>query len=686
MAMKKCFYQWGAVVFCCLLAANTATSTEVNQEKTDEDTVSEDSKINRQVLTPKSGEIFMNIGEMVVTEKSGDKAKIDLPGSVDILGAEQLRSEVVSNSLELLRRIPGFVYSDYGNGGVPSGFTMRGFNSNHGSDNLVNIDGIPINDHFWQEDGAPDLNQLTSEEVECIEVIKGPIDARYGNWGRAGIVNVETRKRGDFIKTSTSAGSYGTYKAYVSGGSEHFEGKFNQIYSVEYFETEAWRDNSDQERQNAYGKWYVRPTDDLQIGLQTHIYRGDWSTGSYLPETMWKENPRQAFASSEDDGGNKDLHEASLHLDYDPSGTIPIEARLWYKENEASRFADWGSGQTETYTDENVFGMLANVGYNLDFSDSNKLRFDTGFDFRTFESDYQEWNTDARTRESLTSNYLYDFNNLGLYAKANYDPSKYIRLFTGIRHDYFTGERHNNLTGVENDMDDYDITTYKGGIIGNITERYSLYANIGTAFTLPKKGAKYDESHADVQDLLFTEVGLKASPFDWLMIRYAYFYSEEDVQSFIAGEYISEGDAIRKGHEVEANVWLNEGLEVFSSLTLDNSKFDGGENDGNWVTTVPQYIWKVGIQYDAPFKTKFRIWYTDVGKWYTDASNEHSYDGFQTTDLTISHLLADKWTIALDVKNILDEEYAEFVSYWSGENQYMPSNPRTFFLTLRYNM
>ena len=589
---RKSYYRLGAAMLCCVLSVNLAESTEA-AEQTHTST--------NEVLTPGSGEIFMNIGEIVVTAESDDLASVDLPGSVDILGEEQLRSEVVGNSLELMRRIPGFVYRDYGNGGVPSGFTMRGFNSNHGSDNLVNIDGIPINDHFWQEDGAPDFNQLTAEEVERIDVIKGPIDARYGNWGRAGIVNIETRKRGDFLKTSVSGGSYDTYKAYVTGGSEHFNNKFNQVYSVEYFETDAWRENSDQERQNAYGKWYVRPLDNLQIGLQAHLYKADWSTGSYIPESMWRDDPRQAFAYSQNDGGEKEMHEASLHLDFDPGGTIPIEARMWYKQSEASRFADWGGGQTEVYTDESVFGLLANVGYNRDFSETSRLRLDGGFDYRSFKSDDQDWNTNGRVRQSLATSCLYDFNNLGVYAKANYDPFEYIRLFTGIRHDYFTGDRYNRLTGNANDMDDYNITTYKGGIIGNITDRYSVYGNIGTTYTLPKKDAKYDENHADVQDLLFTEVGLKAMPFDWLMLRYAYFHSQEEVQTYIAGDYVNEGDAIRKGHEIEANIMPLPGLEIFTALTLDDSKFDGGPNDGNWITSVPEYIWKIGLQYEAPF-------------------------------------------------------------------------------------
>jgi iron complex outermembrane recepter protein len=639
-----------------------------------------------QQLNPGPGEVFMNIGRILIEDESTSKSSIDLPGSVDILGKEQLSQEVTGNALELLRRIPGFIYSDYGNGGVPSGFSMRGFNSNHGSDNLVIVDGIPINDHFWMEDGAPDFNQLTSEEIDRIDVIKGPIDARYGNWARAGIVNIETRTRGDFIKSKLSYGSWNTEKAYVSAGSEHADHSFNQIYSVESYKTDGWRENSDQNRQNAYGKWYYRPTDILQVGMQVHVYQADWSTGSYIGEKEWIANPRQAYASSMDDGGEKELAETSLHLDWQAAKNIPVETRIWYKDNTASRYADWGSGQTESYCEESVVGIVSNIGYLKDLASDSKFLLDGGFDFRSFNSNVQDWQTSSRSRQLLNSDDDYLFNNLGLYAKANYDPFKYVRLFTGIRHDNFTGDTTNLVTDVHRDMDTYDVTTYKGGIIGNISDRYSIYANAGTTYTLPKKDLKYLEDHADVNPMLFTEVGFKANPINQVVFRYAFYNSEEDVQREIKGIWVDEGNAIRKGHEIELNILPFKELEIFSALTLDNSKFDGGENDGNWITSVPEYIWKVGLQYEFSSGTGLRLNYLKVGRWYTDTSNEHSYGGYETTDIKVYQKFAQKWTLSFDVKNLTDENYCEFVGYWSGTNQYMSSNPRAFYLTLSYDL
>ena len=667
-------------------AEEPADDVEIKNEKTVADEPEKKGETTGDTLKPGTGEVFMNIGEVVVEGKKSAVKNVDLPGSVDILGKDQIDKEVVGNALELLRRIPGFIFRDYGNGGVPNGFTMRGFNSNHGSDNLVNIDGIPINDHFWQEDGAPDFNQLTAEEVERIEVIKGPIDARYGNWGRAGIVNIETRKRGDFFKSNISLGSWDTQKVYVSGGSEHDDSKFNQVYSVEYYDSDGWRDNNMNKRQNAYGKWYYRPLNDLQIGFQAHIYNADWYTGSYITEDQWNENPRQAAVASENDGGRKDLNEISLHLDWNTDGAMPVEARLWRKENTGSRYADWGGGQTETYGNEVVYGLLTNLGYNVDFSENSTLKIDTGFDVRSYDSNAQNWNTDARVRTTVNSDDDYTFNNYGLYLKSNLDPISHIRLFAGIRHDCFTGDTTNRLTDEKRDMDDYNITTYKLGIIGNIVERFSVYANMGTTYTLPKKDEKYAEHHRDVNDLLFTEVGFKTNPFDWLVLRYAYFHSTEDVVAEIAGEYISQGDAVRKGHEVEVNIMPVKGLELFTSLTLDDSKFDGGDNDGNWVTSVPEYIWNTGIQYDSSYGTGARIWYRSVGKWYTDETNEHSYKGYETADLTVYQSIAKNWTVSLDVKNLLDKKYAEYVGFWSGSNQYMSSNPRAFYVSMKYDI
>jgi iron complex outermembrane recepter protein len=681
--MNKTVFMSLIVSIVCILSVSNVRSEEA--VKSDQETKA------LEELRPGSGEVFMNIGEVVIRDRKDAIRNVDLPGSVDVLGWDEVKHENLDNSLELLRKIPGITIGDYGNGGVPNGFTLRGYDSNsHGNHTVVTIDGIPINSHLGSADGAPDLNQLTPEEVDRLELIKGPIDARYGNWSRGGVLHLHTRTRGDFQKAKVSYGSWDHKKAYASLGTEHFDGKFNQVYSLEYYTAEGWRDDADRERQNAYAKWYYRPSDELQIGLHTHVYDADWETAGYLPESYWKQNPRQSIPTSEDDGGYKDLTEGSLHLDWNIASDKVLTAKAWGIHDTYARYADWGGGQTESYFDNETYGFLSNFGWDLEPAPEQALRLDVGFDYRSFESHGENWNTTARRRDSLvagsSNNGDFDFINYGTYLKANYDPFKVLRLFAGIRHDWFTGETTNWETGVQRDMKDYDVTTYKGGLIVTPVEKYSFYANAATTFALPSGTAKYAENAPDERDYFFWEIGLKGEPWDWLLFRYAYFDQEEDGLALVNGEWVSQGDARRKGHEFEVNAIPWHSLELFTSYTIYDAEYETGPNEGKELAHIPEYIWKLGAQYTLPWEsTQIRAWYNDVGEWYTNATNDNSYEGYETLDVKVIQSLGKKWTVSFDVKNLTDETYSEFVSYWSGENQYAGSNARSYYVTVMYD-
>lgn len=64
----------------------------------------EDPEINEaEKLRPGSGEVFVNIGKVVVQDRKDATRNIDLPGSVDVLGWDEVKYENLDNALELLR-------------------------------------------------------------------------------------------------------------------------------------------------------------------------------------------------------------------------------------------------------------------------------------------------------------------------------------------------------------------------------------------------------------------------------------------------------------------------------------------------------------------------------------------------------------------------------------------------------
>ena len=130
----------------------------------------------------------MTMGEIVVSAEQ-DNPAVDIPGSVDVVSEEEIARQNNKTALDALRNVPGITIGDYNSGGVPNGFTLRGFsNGSHGNHTAVTIDGIPYNYHMGSADGAIDLNQLIADDIVGVEVIKGPIDARYANWNRAGVI------------------------------------------------------------------------------------------------------------------------------------------------------------------------------------------------------------------------------------------------------------------------------------------------------------------------------------------------------------------------------------------------------------------------------------------------------------------------------------------------------------------
>ena len=56
--------------------------------------------------------VYMKIGTVTVTEEAGYLTTADSPGSVDVIGAEQLESENVDFSMQALKKLPGVYYQD----------------------------------------------------------------------------------------------------------------------------------------------------------------------------------------------------------------------------------------------------------------------------------------------------------------------------------------------------------------------------------------------------------------------------------------------------------------------------------------------------------------------------------------------------------------------------------------------
>jgi vitamin B12 transporter len=125
--------------------------------------------------------------QIVVSATRTATVSSDLGGSLSVQTAEDLRLGNQSLISEPLRLIPGLsVAQTGGRGGLTSIFS-RGGESNY---NKVLIDGVPVN----AAGGLYDFGPLTTENIERIEIARGPGSALFGSDAMTSVIQLITKR------------------------------------------------------------------------------------------------------------------------------------------------------------------------------------------------------------------------------------------------------------------------------------------------------------------------------------------------------------------------------------------------------------------------------------------------------------------------------------------------------------
>lgn len=155
------------------------------------------------------------LDDVVVTATRTPTLQDKLGGSaVTVLTQEDIQQQQAQRVSDVLRTVPGIQFSATGGLGSTSKLFMRGADTKN---TLVMIDGVVVNDPADANRGA-DLANLTLDQVQRIEVVRGPMSVLYGSNATAGVIHIITQKgrgplQGD---VGVEAGSYDTSKVHGS--------------------------------------------------------------------------------------------------------------------------------------------------------------------------------------------------------------------------------------------------------------------------------------------------------------------------------------------------------------------------------------------------------------------------------------------------------------------------------------
>jgi len=159
-----------------------------------------------QGATDKADASATTMQDMVVTATRTEQPLKDIPGRIEVISRAQLKQLPVETVDDALSYLPGVhVERAYGMTSQSSTVSLRGMGNQQGR-TLVLVDGVPQN---TSDTGSVTWNRLNLEDVERIEVLKGPAGALYGDNSMGGVINIITVKPTKYFEGSTSA-SYGT--------------------------------------------------------------------------------------------------------------------------------------------------------------------------------------------------------------------------------------------------------------------------------------------------------------------------------------------------------------------------------------------------------------------------------------------------------------------------------------------
>src|SRR5688500_5156387 len=109
------------------------------------------------------------------------------PSSVSVVTGEALRREGITTVADALRTVPGLSIVQTGSYGGATSLFIRGGESKYAK---ILVDGVPIND----AGGAFDLSALSTDNLDRIEIVRGPASVLYGSDAVAGVVQLFTRR------------------------------------------------------------------------------------------------------------------------------------------------------------------------------------------------------------------------------------------------------------------------------------------------------------------------------------------------------------------------------------------------------------------------------------------------------------------------------------------------------------
>ncbi len=629
--------------------------------------------------------------EAMVTTQIATKTEMDadlVPGMVTVLKGKDIEDQGFRTVGEALVLVPGIDLNSSMSGSTTA--VIRGITSSVKIKTLLN--SIPINSAM---EGAGGIFDIPIEQVERIEVIRGPGSGLYGEWAYLGVINVMTYQKGN--RVFGRAGSYDAYSGGVRVSYESEDKNFRSNLNIAGWERGRSDIGSGPDMLGRTGEIndsVKSPTAVLSLDYKKLSLIGQWAeaqkgnnfglTGA-LPPTDEQNQHQSSFKMLEArfspdisthltseiklgwreyiwDSGNFWLFPAGVITPYDAVGASYYEEGAYY----GSVLLHWTGWQKQhwligaEYEDTRMEDAWMKVNY-------DPITYDP-VPYQTFTGS-KNWMEEDKSRKVV-----------GVFIQDQIDITERIAVTVGLRYDRYEDAEYS-----------YSRTTPRIAGVFRASDRHIFKIQYAEAFRPPSFAEMYSKNNPSLlgnPQLDFESVKTYEAEYIYRGRRFigklTIFYSEMDNLIYtVRTLYSNVGSATSRGVESEGSWKIIDTLTVNANLsyadTEDELSGTDFKNSLRWLANAA-LIWQPETDWTAALN------YRHIDKRNRGANDPREpLDGYDTLNLTLSrkNLFYKGLTVRCSVQNLFDAEVRYPGSYSEYKEDYLQIG-REWWVQLSY--
>ncbi len=588
-------------------------------------------------------ETVQNFPDLVVTATRTAIAKNQLAAAATVYTRKDIEHLQAKTLPELLSGTTGIDIAQTGGYGKDTNIYMRGTNSDHV---LVLIDGIKVGS---VTSGTTPFQFIPIDQVERVEIIRGPQSSLYGSEAIGGVIQIFTRKGGQEDKPSVTVdaggGTYDTYR--VSGT---VSGKWkNNWYTLG---SSQFGSQGFDARQPTPGRFGVnQPDKDGYLNTALNAHLGHRFDNNADVEAFFM----RAEGKTEYDGNFQDKTEF-INQVVGITGSIDIVDN-WRSILRFGQSRDDG----DNFAPDGTFS-----------SRFNSTRWNASWLNEVALSDDHQWviGSDYRLDQVDSSS---DFNKI-----SRYDAGIFTELHSRILDKHFINI---SARGDKNEA-------FGDQLTGNFGWRYngdygiSPFASFGNAFKAPSFNQLYfpgfGNSSLKAEQSTSFEAGISGDHNDLQWEVRAYHTNIDNLIVNVTNPttFLSTPENVNKAQIDGIEAELGTQLIGWNSK-LNMNLLSARDRVSNM--RLPRRAEKT-LSYDlsrsfGQFDLGARV--LAQADRFDDKLNKIKVAGYVTVDLRSAYHLSKNWTLSAKLNNLLDKQYQTVNTYNTAD--------RNFFLSIHYN-